>query len=49
MDNEDIEKLFEELNGKVDLGMGEEALAICETILNANKPCLPPFYLWTLL
>jgi|GEM_PF-1358799 len=34
MDNEEIEKLFEELDGKVELGMGEEALAICETILS---------------
>ena len=33
MDNEEIGKLFEELDGKVELGMGEEALALCETIL----------------
>lgn len=34
MDNEEIGQLFEELEGKVELGMGEEALAICEIILN---------------
>lgn len=34
MDNEEIRKLFEELEGKVELGMGEEALAICATILS---------------
>ena len=34
MDNEEIRKLFEELDGKVELGMGEEALAICENILS---------------
>lgn len=34
MDNEEIRKLFEELDGKVELGMGEEALAICEMILS---------------
>lgn len=34
MDTEEIAKLIEELDGKVELGMGMEALAICETILN---------------
>jgi hypothetical protein len=34
MNNEEIGKLFEELDGKVELGMDEEALALCETILN---------------
>jgi len=34
MDNEEIEALFEELDAKVELGMGEEALAICGTILS---------------
>ena len=33
MENEEIRKLFEELDGKVELGIGVEALAICETIL----------------
>lgn len=33
MENEEVENLFEELEGKVELGMREEALAICETIL----------------
>jgi len=41
MDNEEIRKLFEELDGKVGLGMGEEALAICETILRETEEIDP--------
>ncbi len=34
MTNEHLEKLLEELDGKIDLGMDEDALALCEHLLS---------------
>ena len=43
MDEEHLQRLMEEIEGKSDLGMGDDALAICRQILESDAT-LPPEY-----